>query len=56
MTSKNHTLISINKEVKEELNLLKKQLGNNSYSSIISKLLVEYWRNKNNINNNEREN
>jgi predicted CopG family antitoxin len=45
-TSKNHTLISINKEVKEELNELKKELNNNSYNSIISKLLVEYYRNK----------
>lgn len=48
MTSKNHTQISINKGVRDELNILKSELGNGSYSSIISKLLIEYWKNKNN--------
>jgi excinuclease UvrABC nuclease subunit len=45
---KNHTIISITEEIKAELDTLKKVIGNYSYDVIITQLIIEYWKNKNN--------
>lgn len=46
--AKNHTIISISHLTKDELDKLKETYGNVSYERIITSLIVEHYKKKNN--------